>query len=266
MIYEFDNYKKFLNDLIVKMPKRGRGQARRLSEHLRIQPVVVSQVLSGERHFTPEQGLEIGSFFGLDDTQTDYLVSLISKARAGTKNLRDHYDKKLSALRSESLKIKNAVVEHRVLSDPDKGIFYSNWFYSAVSLLTSIEGMDNIDAISRQVGLSRSKVGEILEFLVTRGLVNEKNGRYEMGVSSTFIDNTSPFINGHRRNWRLKAIEKFSEPRPHNLFYASPCSLSEKDLAAVRVQLTKFIAEFSKTVADSPAEKVACLNIDWFEV
>jgi uncharacterized protein (TIGR02147 family) len=266
VIYEFKDYKKFINGLIHQMPKRGRGQARRLAEHLHVQPVVISQVFSGDRDLTPEQGLEVAAYFGLDERQAEYLVLLISQARAGTKKLSTHYEAKLEALRREAMKIKNSIVKHEVLSDPDKGIFYSNWYYSAVRLLTSTPGHDNIEAIAAKLDLSRAKTVEILDFLVSRGLCEEKNGRYKIGTSATFLDASSPFINGHRRNWHIKAMEKFADPKPHDIFYSSTASISEADQARVQQILTRVIKEFSKTVADSPAHKIACLNLDWFEL
>jgi uncharacterized protein (TIGR02147 family) len=266
MIYEFKDYKKFLIKLIQQMPKKGRGQARKLADHLRVQAVVISQVLSGDREFTAEQGLEVADFFGLDAQATDYLVCLIHHARAGTQNLKQHYEKKIELQQKEAMKLKNKVVEHRDLSDTDKGIFYSNWFYSGIRLLTSIREYETIDAMADRFRMSRAKVGEILEFLVSRGLCVEKNGHYKMGVTATFVDASSKFINNHRRNWRLKGIEKISEPGANDLFYSSPCSLSAKDQQMIRQEIAKLISDFSKRVGDSPAEKLACLNIDWFEI
>ena len=75
----------------------------------------------------------------------------------------------------------------------------------------------------------------------------------------------SPFVNSHRRNWRLKAIEKFPKPGEQDLFYSGPYSLSEKDYDWLRKELVKLISTVSARVGDSPPEKLACLNLDFFE-
>ncbi len=43
------------------------------------------------------------------------------------------------------------------------------------------------------------------------------------------FDDKSPFVNSHRRNWREKAKEKFSEPGSLDIFYSSPVAISKKD-------------------------------------
>jgi uncharacterized protein (TIGR02147 family) len=265
-IYEYREYKPFLLDLIRTYPKAGRGQARKLSEHLAVNSVVVSQILAGDRHFTPEQSLKVAHFFGLDERATDYLVLLVNFARAGSKDLEAHYEKKLEKLRREILNLKNRVVEHRELNDPEKGIFYSNWFYSGIRLLSSIEGYKSVEAIAGYFGLSRAKVADVISFLLSMGLCKEqKDGKITIGTTATYVDAASPFVNSHRRNWRMKALERFSEIRDGDLFYSGPYSLSQKDADHIRKELAKLVAECSKRVADSPAEKLYCLNVDWFE-
>jgi len=264
-IYDFSEYKPFLTDLIHSFPKNGRGQARKLAAYLDVNSVVVSQILAGDRHFTPEQSLRVASFFGLDERATDYFVLLVQQARAGTKILEQHFEKKLEKLRQETSNLKNRVIEHRELSDPDKGVFYSNWFYSGIRLLSSIEGYNSIEAIAAYFRLSRAKVASVVSFLVERGLCQEKDGRISIGVTATHVDAASPLVNSHRRNWRMKGLERFSELGPHDLFYSSPYSLSQKDADFIRKELVKLVADCSKRVADSPAEKLYCLNLDWWQ-
>jgi uncharacterized protein (TIGR02147 family) len=263
-IYDYTEYKRFLNDWIHAMPKQGRGQARRLSEHLGVNSVVVSQILSGSRHFSIEHALDAAKFFALDERATDYFLTMVQLARAGTAALEAHHAKKLALMRAQNANLKNRVIEHRELSDPDKGIFYSNWFYSGIRLLSSIPGYDSVEAIAGYFGLSRAKVANVVRFLVDRGLCEEKEGKLGLGVTATYVDASSPLVNSHRRNWRLKGLERFSELREEDLFYSGPYSLSQKDAEQIRKELVKLIADCSKRVADSPAERLYCLNVDWF--
>lgn len=265
-ISEFSNYKAFLKALIKSLPKKGYGQLRRLAEHLNVAPIIVSQVLSGDRHFSAEQAIKTATYFGLDEKATEYFIYLVSHARADNKELKSFYDQRLSRLREESQKIKNLVQGHEVLSDADKGIFYSNWYYVAVQTLTSMEKYRTVDAIAEYLNLSRQKVGEVISFLIQSGLcVQGENGRVLQGTKSTHVDDKSPFVNSHRRNWREKAREKFTSPGPHDLFYSSPVALSEKDAELFRKELLTLIQSFSKQVAPSPEETTMCLNIDWFK-
>jgi uncharacterized protein (TIGR02147 family) len=266
LIYEFTDYKRFLNAQIAQMPKKGRGQARRLAEHLGVHAVVVSQVLAGQRDFTHEQSLEVALYFGLDARATDYLTTLVLKARAGTKKLEAHLSARLTELREEALKLKNRIPEHRKLSEEDMAIFYSNWFYSGVRLITELKGFSDIDSIATYFGLGRAKVGAIMQYLVSRGLCREDaRGRFSIGATSTFIDADSPFVNNLHRNWRLKALERLPARKENDFLYSAPCTISKKDKDAFREELTRFVASFVKRAQGSETEQLTCLNIDWFD-
>lgn len=267
MIYEFRNYRHFLRIEFARLPKKGRGQARKLAEALKVHPVVVSQVLAGTRDLSHEQALDTAAHLGLDERSTEYFSLLVLQARAGTKRLKDHLEKKLDLLRGEAHALKNRIQKHRNLSDEQMGVFYSNWYYSGVRLLTSVPGFDHADAIAAKLGLSRAQVNEILAYLLETGLVQkDEKGRLSMGVTSTFINGKSPYINGHHRNWRMKAIKALEEPKESDLFFTSPCTLSAADKEKFREELKKLLASFSKRVQDSPSEQLSCLNVDWFDL
>ncbi len=264
-IFDYLDYKSYLNDLIRTFPKQGRGQARKLAEHLGVHSVVISQILAGSRDFTTEQALPVAAYFGLDDRATEYLMEMVAYARAGTHGLKSYHKRKLEKARAEHKEIKNRVHKYKELNDIEKSRFYSDWYYAGIALLSSIEGFNSVEAIASYFGLERKKVADVVSFLVATGLCKEEKGKIEMGITSTFVDNSSPYINGHRRNWRLKGLEKFTQPGPDDLFYSSPNSLSAEDAAAIRKQLLENIASVSKRVTDSPCESLMCLNIDWFK-
>lgn len=264
-IYDYLQYKPFLTELIASFPKKGRGQALKLSQALGVSSVVISQILKSDRHFTNEQALQVADFFGFDERATDYFIHLVSKERAGTHQLIQFHNQKINKIRSEETQVKSRMVKAHQLSDIENAKFYSNWFYSGVRLLSSINEFQTIDDIASYFQLSRSKVRDIVNFLVQLRLCVEENGEIKMGPSATYLDPSSVFANNHRRNWRLKALGKMTEPGGQDLFYTSPMSLSENDIKILRKEILAFVGEVSKRVNDSPSEKLACLNIDFFE-
>lgn len=263
-IAEFKDYKAFLNALIKTFPKNGRGQSRRLAERLDLAPTVVSQILGRDRHFTPDQAVIVANFFGLDERSTEFFIYLVNLARADSKELKAFYQQKLSKLRSDSQNLKNLVRGREELSDLDKGRFYSNWYYSGVRNLSAIDGHQSVEAIAKYFGMSRAKVGEVVSFLLETGLCVEKNGQIRPGPKSTHVSDKSEFVNNHRRNWRDKARERFTNPGDKDIFMSIPVSMSEADAEKFRSELLKLIKAFSKLVEPSPEEKLMCLNIDWF--
>jgi uncharacterized protein (TIGR02147 family) len=263
-IFEFSKYKQYLGALIQSFPKGGRGQARRLADHLNVSSVVISQILSGPRHFTPEQSLKVAEFFGLDAPSTDYFVLLVQQARAGARDYEKYLDFKLASLRREAFNLKNRVVEHRELTENEKGIFYSNWFYSGIRLLSSLDGYSSVDAIAKRFELSPALVRQVVEFLVSKGLCSMDGERIQFGITATYVDRSSPFVNGHRRNWRIKALEHLAEPQENDVFYSGPYSLSSADAELIRRELIGLIGRISAKVGASPPERLMCLNVDWF--
>ena len=50
------------------------------------------------------------------------------------------------------------------------------------------------------------------------------------------------------------------------LFYSGPMVLSVQTMKDIRKELIRLIEDVTKLVEPSPAERLACLNIDWFKV
>lgn len=263
-IFEYSDYKLFVRERVQAMPGRGRGQFRQMALKLGVNSTVVSQVFKGARDLSPEQALKLAGFLGLGPLETKYFVNLILIARAGSKDLQDYFRSDLKKLKAESANIKTRVVEHQEVSDEAKALFYSNWYYSGIRNLSAIPGYDHIDPISEYFGLSRALVKQVVDFLLQAGLITEVNGKLKPGTLSTHLDAKSPLINGHRRNWRMKALEKLDEVQEPHLFYSSPMSLSKEDKFKIREELVATISKISKRVEKSPEEELACLNIDWF--
>ena len=68
----------------------------------------------------------------------------------------------------------------------------------------------------------------------------------------------------HHANWRIKAIEASEMLEEEELMYTAQVSLSKKDFAILREEMATFIKTFLDRVHASPAEEIACFNLDWF--
>ncbi|MBX3018873.1 MAG: TIGR02147 family protein [Bdellovibrionaceae bacterium] len=265
-LYEFDDYKVFVRKWTESRPKRGRGEFRRMSEHLRISSVAVSQIFRGERDLSIEQALALAKFLVLGPDEQDFFILLVEKARAGTKDLRQYFERKIEGVRQERKDLSKRVKDKIVLDDVAKARFYSNWYYSAVRMASSVPGLQDYDGIAKRLGLPPELVGDVAAFLLEQGLCVRDAQGLRMGPSSTMLSADSPFINNHRRNWRLKALENLQRVGPDDLFYSGLVSLSEKDVARFKEKFMALIQEFVRGIQDSPSETLACLNLDWFEL
>jgi uncharacterized protein (TIGR02147 family) len=248
------------------LPNQGRGQLTRLAAHLRVNTTLVSQVMSGSRHFSDEQALEVAEFFGLIGVEQEYFVLLIQQEKAGSAKLRTYIADKLKDLKATALELKNRVQMERSLTDEERTRFYSSWLYSAVRLYCSLGEGKTLEEVCNKFGLERIRAQEIVQFLVGTGLCVQAKGLYKLGTQSTFIEQSSPHYLKHLTNWRLKAVEAADQSKPENFLVTAPMSLSEADFEHVREKLLKTLKETLATVKDSREETLACLNIDFFRV
>lgn len=266
-IFSYDDYKKWVNDLIASLPNRGRGQSMRIAEHLNTSPTIVTQVFRGDRDLTPEQAVLLCEYFALSKIESKYLILLVNLSRAGSHRYKALLREELEDLRQQARHINNRVAKDIELTDEAKSILYSNWFYLAAWSLVAIGGFDSAPAIADRLGISVKKAAEALEFLKRFGLVkDDEKGRLSVGPTLIHLDADSPHIARHHQNWRLRAFRKYDSPGENDAFYTAPVTLSSKDAKLVRERVLQFIAETVKTIAPSPSEELFCLCLDWFGV
>jgi uncharacterized protein (TIGR02147 family) len=262
-IVGFTDYKAYLLKRIENLPKRGHGQLQRLAKFLSIHPTLVSQVLRGDKNFTSEQTCLAAEFFGLGESEADYLLALVERERAGNGTLRKYWSRRLSELK-DALKV--ARTPGHAMTEQERFEFYSSWEYSGVRLSTSIDDLQTVDAVAERLGLTAKRVNEIIAFLLATGLCVEKQGRIQMGPARTFISRESPMAFRHHLNWRLKALEAYDHFRASEFAFTFPMTISQGDREKIRELLVETVERTSKLVSSSGAEELCCLNLDFFEV
>lgn len=265
-IFDYMDYKKYVNDRIKSMPRGGHGEYLRLAKALSMNSVNVSQVFKGERHLSAEHAFELCELLGLSPLESRYFRTLVDLGRAGSFKLKESLKLDLEDIASKAQDLKHRVKQEAQLSEEVKAIFYSQWYYSGIRLLTSIEGFQNIDQIAAYYNLPTAKVSRVIEFLVQTGLCKEEAGMLRMGPASTHIGANHPLVSRHHTNWRMKGLSKLDSASTQELFFTMPCSLSEKAMGQIRKELLHAIDKINALVDQGPAEKVACLNMDWFEL
>lgn len=263
-LFEHKDYRSYIRDYIRALPKKGRGELLRISQHLKMNSTLLSQIMSGLRDFNPEQAYALSVYLGHSETEMEYFSLLVQHERASTVELKKYIVRKLGAIKNEALKLSQRIVHEKKLADQERAVFYSSWIYSAVHLFTSTsEKGVTLEAIASRFRLTKSKSAEILRFLTASGICREDQGRYTMGVQSTFVERGSPFLLKHHSNWRVKAIQKSESLSDAELMYTGQFSLSRKDFELLRERFTQLLKETNSLIKDSKAEEIACLNLDW---
>lgn len=263
-IFESTDYREFVSKTVQTLPKSGRGEYLKIAKHLGIHTSTLSQVLSGQKRLTLDQGCLLADYFGFNELETQYLLLLIELDRAGTERLRRTLTGQMNQIRAESKKLSAVIPGKRALNEHEKAVFYSNWYYTGIWALTSIPGFQRADTITKHFGLPRLIVNQVIDFLVSTGLCVESHGNLAPGTTYVHLEADSPFIGRHHSSWRQKAMERHPALSETEIAYSSPMSISKEDAIKIRQLIVSWIEHANQVRDPSPCEALYCLNIDWF--
>ena len=264
-IFEFSDYRIFVAQTVRALPKAGRWEFLKIAKHLRIHTSTLSQVLSGIKNFTLDQACALADYFGFNELETQYLLHLVELERAGTERLRATLKKQMAQIRERSRALSEVVPGKRALSEEEKAVFYSNWFYPGIWALTSIPSHQTQDAISKYFRLPRLLVNRVVSFLLSTGLCVEEGGFLRPGTTYVHLEADSPLIGRHHASWRQKAIERHPVLTETEIAYSSPMSLSKQDAEKIRKLVVEWVEQANKIRDPSPCEVLYFLNIDWIK-
>lgn len=266
LIFDFTDYRPFIKSRFREKPKQGHGQARRLALFLNVHTTLVSQILNSQKSFTVEQALQVAEFLALNAHERDYFLLLVQMDRAGTTELKDYFRRQGEELQKRARELINRMPSEGKLNDSQRALFYSDWLYSAIWQITAIPGFQTIEKIAEHFGLTRTRVREVLDFLVEAGMCAEQEEQYSPGTRAIHLESTSKWIRIHHLNWRQKGIQALADNDQSKLHYSSPMTLSLEDAEVIREMIAKFLEAVSTVVRPSPSEELRCLNIDWFTI
>lgn len=262
-IYDFTDYKEYLNDAL---DERGKGARSDLAKAADCQSGYVTHVLSGHAHFSLEQGERIATHLGLDEPQTQYFLDLISYGRAGTETLRRRFRRTLDAQKEKHSVLKTRLKVEKSLSIEDQAIFYSSWHYGAVHVSVSVPGCDTERGLSEYLKIPIGKVNQIVQFLERTGLILREDSRLKIGSTQIYIGSDSPLISKFHTNWRLRAIDSFDRYTERDLHYSSVITCSRQDAALIRETLVQAIEKIRPVIRASKDEACFSYSMDLFEL
>ena len=265
-ILDFNDYRDYLKSWLRLAKQVGRSNVNKLSDVIGVHPTYLSQVISGVKNLSLEQAVTLSAEVGHTELEQEYFFALIQQDRAGNPLLNKYWAKQIERLKAEHKKLNSRVGQHHELSDTERAIYYSSWLYAAVFIATSIDDEQSLDQIAERFKISREKALEILAFLTRAGICDLKDGVYKMGKKTIYVPNNSPFVIKHHSNWRFKAIQKMDTREETEMFFSSPMSVSMTDVAKIREILAQSVEQAQNVVANSGAEELICLNIDFFRV
>lgn len=264
-IFDYEDYRQFLEARIQEMPKRGYGQLTLLAKHLSVHTTLVSQILKGRKDLTTDQAATAIDFLGLTELEAEYFILLVQMKRAGNNAAKRIYSKQIERLKVQSYSLSKRIKAERKLTEAQRATFYSDWRYSAIRQVTAIDEISDVTAITDFLGLPRKRVQAAVNFLLKTELCKLVGGRLRPGPLSTHLESSSPWIGVHHSNWRARALQALNQEALENLHYTCPLTVSKRDARVIREKIIANIQDINSIVDPSPSEKLYCLNIDWFQ-
>ena len=152
------------------------------------------------------------------------------------------------------------------MSEEEKSIFYSAWYYTCIWVYISIEGGKTREEIIQRFSLSASLVAQTLDFLTKADIAYQQDGRFYHKINRTHLEKSSPHLKQHHANWRIKAIQKKDQPKEKDLSFTAPLSLSRKDYDQLREEMVGLIKKVSDKVNETSPEEIYCFNMDFFQI
>ncbi len=191
---------------------------------------------------------------------------MVLRDRAGTHTLKANFQDQIDHILSNRMILTKRLGQRNVLSEEDRAVFYSAWYFLATQIGLTIPEWRTHEGLAKNLGLSSKKVAEVLQFLCESGLVKKEGSHFLPTESQIRLGKDSHHILKHHMNWRVKALESLENETLEDLHYSGVVSLSEADVVRIKNLLLDQLKENLKIITDSKEERLFVLNIDFFNL
>lgn len=264
-IFEFRDYKSLLREYAgPKSSKRGRKSA--LARAIGCQATYISQVLHGKAQLSLEQAERLCEFFGFNNEERQFLLTLVQMERAGTPSLRNHFKKEMNELLERRMILTKRLGPKTLITEEGRSRYYSSWIYSAVHIALTIPELQSREALTDFFQLPIRRINEVLDFLCSIGLAEPLGAGFRAGISQVRLGNDSHHIIKHHSNWRTQALHSLERERPTDLHYSAVVSLSHSDVLKIKNILLEALATTQAIVQAADEETLCGVVVDFFSL
>lgn len=262
------SYKTHFEYLLERLDprKHQRGIKIKLAQFLRVTPGYISQALAGKINLTLEQADLANSFLEHSIDESEFFILLVSRDRAGTTTLKDHYSKQINKIIKKRMEVSAHLDKKLELSPLAQSIYYSSWLYPAIHVAVTIPKLRRIHELINFFHITKDNLLMILEFLESNGLV-VKTGENIMPTQNWVrVDRGSPFFNQTHRIWREITLRVLDQNESSNLHYSGIFSIDDKVAEQVRKELLSTIRSSVGSFQSAQEEHLQVFSLDFYKL
>ncbi len=264
-VFEAKNYKQYLESKVGGSHQK-KGVKSAMARSLGCQPTYITHVLKGHANLSLEQAETLNTFFAHTKEEGQVFLLMVLRDRAGTHTLKANFQGQIDHILSNRMILTNRLGQRNVLSEVDRAVFYSAWYFLATQIGLTIPEWRTHESLAKNLGLSAKKAAEVLQFLCECGLVKKEGSHFLPTESQIRLGKDSHHILKHHMSWRVKAMESLEHETLEDLHYSGVVSLSETDVVRIKSLLLDQLKENLKIITDSKEERLFVLNIDFFNL
>jgi transcriptional regulator with XRE-family HTH domain len=268
VVTDFSDYKEYLRQVI---DLGARGIVRSLAEAAGCQRSYLSQALHSHINLTTEQLFGIAGYLGLSAPETEYLLLLLERDKAGRDAYRAHLESKLAKARHTSKRLAERLratgADPRALLDAEK--YYSSWHYAALHIATSLPHLHSAEDFASALHIPLAATRSALRELERWGLVAVVDGKWsycDLGANNPLhLDARSPLSRMNNINWRSVALSR-SGDETAEVHYSAVFTLSREDVGRLREIIIAFLADQRRRIATSGSEELCAFCCDFIKL
>src|SRR6185312_8015194 len=112
--------------------------------------------------------------------------------RAALPGLKSHFEERVREERERYLDLNRRIRQKGAVPKEDSLVYFSSWQYAAIHVVAGMKGAETAEDIAKMLKLPLRRVKDLLESLVSMGLIKATNGKYSSGSHRIHLEKKSP--------------------------------------------------------------------------
>jgi len=268
-VFEYGDYKTLLAASLRDKKKTlgGRFTFRNMAKACRVESTYLSKVINHEGNLTNDQLFRAAEFLGLNKEERSYLFLLNQWQNASVPNFKKDLGEDLDKVRKKHLKTESHIDAKSLdVTSDAKSEYYLDPDLQIVHLFLTINKYrQNIKLIQEKLGISATRMGEILSKLRSLAIIDYQDGKCKVLVDNIHLSKEASIYKPHCVLVRLKSLENIfktvgDESYNFSVVFSSDLEVRNK----IQSKFMNFVKDIEGLVEKSSAEDVYQLNFDLF--